>query len=346
MPDAEPCITLSEALLEQAAQWHVRMQSDEVTAADKAAFEHWLQVKEHTLAYQRMQAVWGQFDEVASPVAATALQRSLNDARQRRARRATMGSALGVLLLGAWLTWQAMTPGASWVNNLLADYRTTVGEQRAVRLPDGSQLRLNTASAVNIDYSDHLRRIELLQGEIQLQVAKDAQRPLLVSTRQGQVSALGTAFSVREYVLDQQSVTEVKVTESRVRACVDQHSSETTERCETLQAGEQTRMSAQSVEAPQRMNTGLQQDWGQQQLVVDNQPLLVVLDELARYQAGYWSLDRGALAEYRVSGVFPLDDIPRSLQVIALSLPLQVEHYTPWWTRISAAAEASTARVQ
>ena len=54
MSDAEPCITLSEALLEQAAQWHVRMQSDEVTAADKAAFEHWLQVKEHALAYQRM----------------------------------------------------------------------------------------------------------------------------------------------------------------------------------------------------------------------------------------------------------------------------------------------------
>lgn len=44
-------------------------------------------------------------------------------------------------------------------------YETAVGEQKAVQLPDGSTLQLNTNSRAQIAFSIHLQRVRLLRGE-------------------------------------------------------------------------------------------------------------------------------------------------------------------------------------
>jgi transmembrane sensor len=37
----------------------------------------------------------------------------------------------------------------------------------------------------------------------------------------------------------------------------------------------------------------------------------------------------------RVTAVLPADDSQRALRLLARSLPIKIEHYTPWITRVS-----------
>src|SRR5690606_6030511 len=76
------------------------------------------------------------------------------------------------------------------------EYITYVGEQRLVQLEDGSQVRLNTNTRIQVSYSRQTRRIDLLQGEAYFDVSKDPQRPFEVIANHSIVRALGTEFNV------------------------------------------------------------------------------------------------------------------------------------------------------
>ncbi|MCV6069327.1 FecR domain-containing protein, partial [Escherichia coli] len=56
-----------------------------------------------------------------------------------------------------------------------------------------------TQSAADVRFDAHQRTVRLWYGEIAITTAKDAlQRPFRVLTRQGQLTALGTEFTVRQ----------------------------------------------------------------------------------------------------------------------------------------------------
>ncbi|NJC94503.1 hypothetical protein EXY05_26740 [Klebsiella pneumoniae] len=104
----------------------------------------------------------------------------------------------GLLLLlgagGGWQLWQSETG-----EGLRADYRTAKGAVSRQQLEDGSLLTLNTQSAADVRFDAHQRTVRLWYGEIAITTAKDAQqRPFRVLTRQGQLTALGTEFTVRQ----------------------------------------------------------------------------------------------------------------------------------------------------
>lgn len=98
-------------------------------------------------------------------------------------------------------------------------YKTAVGEISTVALADGSVVKLNTDSEMVVQFTHSQRNIELLQGEVYFDVAKDAAKPFVVRVGGDQVTAIGTAFSVdtSELLNDQRSVAEVIVTEGKVR---------------------------------------------------------------------------------------------------------------------------------
>ena len=89
---------------------------------------------------------------------------------------------------------------------------TRSGEVRRVALDDGSQAVLNARTRMVVRLTDTRRSIDLEGGEAWFEVAKDATRPFVVSTTAATVTAVGTAFSVREIG----DVTEVVVTEGTV----------------------------------------------------------------------------------------------------------------------------------
>jgi transmembrane sensor len=76
--------------------------------------------------------------------------------------------------------------------------------------------------------------------------------------------------------------------------------------------------------------SSINEAWRRHQLVVENQPLPDVLDEIARHRSGRVQFDRAALQSLRVSAVIPLDDSDQALQLLAQTLPIRVQSYTPW----------------
>jgi len=75
-------------------------------------------------------------------------------------------------------------------------FMTETGEQRFVKLVDGSTMELNSRSRVRIRYSDGERDVDLLEGQALFHVAKDPSRPFIVHSGSTLVRAVGTQFDV------------------------------------------------------------------------------------------------------------------------------------------------------
>src|SRR5690606_14686343 len=75
-------------------------------------------------------------------------------------------------------------------------YSTGIGEQRTVKLADGSIVHLNTDSSLRVEYSPATREVHLVEGEALFVVAKEPARPFRVEAGQTTVQALGTQFNV------------------------------------------------------------------------------------------------------------------------------------------------------
>lgn len=94
---------------------------------------------------------------------------------------------------------------------------SAVGEQKRIRLADGSNILLDSATTVRVAYSDEERDIELVRGQAKFDVAHDARRPFHVRMGERDVVAVGTSFNIlREGSTLQVSLLEGKVLISRL----------------------------------------------------------------------------------------------------------------------------------
>ena len=161
MSSADLPAPLSRKIARQAVEWFLIEQSGQATPAELAASARWRACDaEHLRAWHKVQQVSGQLEHAAAllppGVAAPVLRRPQ--------RRAAMQALLALMTVpGAWMLYR---------QELLADYRSAIGQHRELTLPDGGRLVLNTDSAVDVDYAGHERLLILRRGE------------LLVETRQ------------------------------------------------------------------------------------------------------------------------------------------------------------------
>lgn len=315
MPDVR------QQIEEQAAEWMLRLHEGELSEAQRLAFDCWKQQGPHyAAAAVRMEAVISRMQALRgkkSPARA-ALNAAFANQQSRRSK-----SAVRTLLLACSLAVPAAALLLSpYPQRWMADVRNGPGQWQTLRLADGSALSLNGISAANLHFDATQRRIELLQGEILVEVAHDQARPFIVQTAQGSMRALGTRFVVKR----EGDSTVLSMLESRVAA----HSADARQSLEVA-AGSQALISTDSVRLTGSIDpAGINEAWRRHQLVVENRPLPEVLDEIARHRSGRLQFDRAALQSLRVSAVIPLDDSDHALQLLAQTLPITVQTYTPW----------------
>lgn len=301
---AVPDETPSPAVVERAAEWLAHLESGDATDADRAALRAWRDAHpSHALALDRMSGMAGQLGERAQRETMRRLF-----LRPNKAPTALLG--LATIALTGWFAVQHMTT---------ADQSTAAGEIRTVALKTDDRITLATDSAADVD--DARRTVRLLRGEVLARVAKGAPAPFVVQTRDGTAQALGTAFTVRR--LD--DATRVAVIESHVRVCPARHP----DACLTLAPGQQARMTRDAVTALPDAAPTTAGAWSEGWLPVEDQPLVEVLDELNRWRAKPIRFQRQALADLRVSGVFPLRQTDRAVTNLARSLPLAVDRTDP-----------------
>jgi len=303
--------------LKMAAQWFALLCDENVTEHQRQQWQAWHQQNEnHRWAWQRVEALQSQLQGVPGKFS----YRTLDQAgRQSTLDRRTLLKSLLLLLGvgGSWLGFQSPLG-----RELRADYRTATGEIKPIVLSDGSQLVLNTASAVDVRYSAEKRLILLHSGEISLITGRD-DRPFWVESRQGAMRALGTHFLVREN--DDQ--TQLTVLEHAVEAQLAQFPQEK----RRVNAGEQISFSAAAFGQQQAAGNG--DSWTRGVLSVSQWRLDQVLAELARYRHGRLDCDP-AIAGLRVSGSFPLREPDRALLLLSQTLPIRLQSFTRYWLKV------------
>ncbi|UJP04136.1 MAG: FecR domain-containing protein [Nitrosomonas sp.] len=329
-----------DEIAEQAADWIVRL-SEDLPAADRAAlqiqFEQWQQLDPHHAATARsMLRVIEQTEQLrktAHPASArVAMKASLTENRKdTRARKTGVAVMLAFLLmLPIWLVLQFYPP-----TYLLSDARTATGEWHTQTLADHSTLTLNSASAVNFRFDATQRHLQLVRGEILIDVAADPERPFQVETRHGRIRALGTRFIVS---LDEETTT-LTMLESKAAITLENghQPGRGTRGPLTLSAGERVVFSDQWIGDIQTIDTHeISNAWKFRHLLVENQSLPQVLDTLSRYRPGLIRYNRQELAHMNVSAVLPLDDIDQALYLLTRNFPIRTHSYTSWLTLVEA----------
>lgn len=192
------------AMEEAALAWFARCQQG-LSAGQETAFQNWLCADpRHAELFNELDGTWALLGRVSDPAAAVSLPAAPRRLPFLRLGVSLLAAAAAVAI--AYVSWWRPA-------HYSGETVTEIGAQRALRLPDGSLVSLNTDSAVAAAFTPAERRIRLERGEAHFAVAKNPARPFVVEAGGVAVRAVGTAFNVR---LADQAV-EVLVTEGKVR---------------------------------------------------------------------------------------------------------------------------------
>ena len=303
-----------------AARWLMRLQSGQASAADVRACDCWrARSAENERAWQRAQAISRALGLIPPALGMATLGRPA-----AKGRRATLKTLVALMMApAAWGAWQAAP--ASW----RADHRSAAGQRRDLRLADGSRLMLNTATAVDVDFSATAHAVWLREGEIYVEAA-GPDLPLQVLTRLGGVSAHAARFALRL----QAHRCQVEVTTGQVEL----RPARADARPVSLRAGQQAEFDASTV-YPWRSADPRGPAWLRGLLHADAMRLDAFAAELDRYRPGVVRCDP-AVAALRISGTFQLANTDGVLQALPALLPVRVRYVTPYWVTLGPADEA------
>jgi transmembrane sensor len=211
-------------------------------------------------------------------------------------------------------------------------YATAIGEQRFIRLQDGSTVELNSRSRLSVHFSKHERDVKLLEGQALFQVTKDAARPFVVASGDTTVRAVGTQFDVYK----KENGTTVTVIEGRVAILTEHRITDAESLASTvdgraraapaafpgsgggqapgilLSAGEQVTVTPKAVQMTERANVARATAWTEHQLLFEATSLTDVAHEFNRYNKRQLIVDAPQLDIFHISGVFSSTD-PESL---------------------------------
>lgn len=178
-------------------------------------------------------------------------------------------------------------------------YATGHGEQRTLMLADGSRLSLDALTKVEVTLARTERRIALVSGRMNIEVAKDPERPLRVMAANSTVTAIGTVFTV------ERGVEAVVVTLVEGRVAVRRAQGRPVE----MKPGQEMTV-APSGRASLRegVDTNQAMAWRDGKLIFDDEPLATAAMRMNNYGARRIVVE-GAAQDLRISGVFRAGDV-------------------------------------
>jgi transmembrane sensor len=216
-------------------------------------------------------------------------------------------------------------------------FSTPRGQQTDVSLPDGSSLRLDTATRVEVTFYRQQREVRLLDGQAVFAVQGDVQRPFHVWAGPVRVTVVGTKFSVRHTpeVLGGAGV-HVAVDEGKVRVerlAADGALATGAAGMDAvvgsvvfLTARQQITCDAAGVlGAVSPVSAGDIAPWRDHRISLDNLRLDHALAELARYGDPQLVIRDPAVAALTITGVFDPRDMSTFRRVLPAALPVRLK---------------------
>lgn len=327
---------------EAAAYWFVRADSAGLSKDENEEFKRWLSDPQNSAAFKNLNAAWDLFDGCDRNLHIEAVRLSALQAQRERRFRWWMPT--GAVVAAASVTAaflqlpstdmhkssatsaQSGYPGETAdTANAVSDvgtipYSTRKGERRSFTLPDGSNITLNTDSAIAVAYTSERRAVWLKRGQALFEVARATNRPFVVEAAARHIIAVGTVFEVR---LDSDKL-KVLVVEGRVvvqpRDGVARAQSAPTA---TLTAGQELLAELGAPQRIQATDVSKELRWREGYVEFNNEPLGAAAREISRY-TDRAVVAEGNAAELRVSGIFRTGDSERFAKNVTEILPVSV----------------------
>ncbi len=314
MTEPEP----SDSLYEEAAAWVLRAPEVRDDPELRAALDAWrTRSPAHARAYADAAGVW---DLVAEQAAAPELLQRRRDAldRARAAGRRRWGMARpDRRLVAAGIVAAIAAPLAvfGWRRFGTPEaeaYATGHGEQRTLMLADGSRLSLDAMTRVAVTLARAERRIELTSGRMNIEVAKDPERPLKVRAAGSTVTALGTVFTV------ERGTEAVVVTLVEGRVAVRREAGGALE----MKPGEELTLDpGGKASLREQVDTEQALAWREGKLIFDDEPLGAAATRMNNYGA-HRIVVEGAAQDLRISGVFRAGDVEAFVGAVESYFPV------------------------
>jgi transmembrane sensor len=322
--------TTMESSLEieaRAGAWLARRESGDWSAEEQARLAQWLEASTaNRVAYLRQEAAWECALRLQALKGSTPdgevpslenwrLTPFVSDGRAPKSRRWRIPDVRR-LAVAASVAFLAITLGIGawmWLDRRPSAYKTPVGVTAAVPLPDGSQVTLNTDSEIQVAVTETERRIDLKRGEAFFIVAKDPERPFIVTAGGKRVVAVGTAFSVRRHGED----IRVLVTEGKVRIEEDTF----------VTAGGIARAGEAGVVVRQDTLVQIEDylSWRSGYLIFRETPLREAVEEFNRYNAQKILITGPRVADLRFSGKIRPTSVEPFIRLLEESFPVRAQ---------------------
>jgi len=336
----------------EAAEWLMRLQGENITEARVASFKQWRsQSIRHKKAFEELSQFWDGLDFVEqladygqNDAAIEPLQQDRTVRRMKYFKRVAAGALAATILVMVGIpTYNFATriePGFT------ATYETAIGEQETIDLPDGSQIILNTNSALSVAFSKETRQIFLSRGEAFFDVESDKSKPFSVNTNKGVVTAVGTAFNVR---LTAEKL-DVLVTEGRVEfvsmfgpmfaSIVEETATKiTTKDTGTIpttspspvlevsagHAAVFNSVGVQQITMVQPLALAKQVDWRDGELSFKGETLGEVIEDISRYTDLTIEIAGDDLRAQRIVAYYKVGDVERLFEALNVMANIEVE---------------------
>jgi transmembrane sensor len=299
-----------DMLQQEAIAWVQRIDSGHATSADAEALQRWCATSPaHAAAFAAASGVWRNIRSVGA-----SLPRCDREALPVRpaphrtfSRRVVIGGGL-VAAAAATVHAVAHPPLGLWpsLNELSADYRTAVGEQRQVSPAEMVAVRMNTQTSITVHGAEgEADRLELVAGQALFEAAESL-RPLVVLAANGRSIGRRARFDVRR--VNGPAGTVVSVTcfdgQVRIERNADSAIIGPAQRVR-YDGGGLGRVAAIDVEAESAWQRGI--------ILFRAMPLAEVVEEINRYRSGRILLVNANLARKPVSGRFRIDQLDEIL---------------------------------
>ena len=331
----------------QAREWLIRLDRDTPpSAAEKESLRQWLaQSSAHRRELERISAFWDDaniLNELSTPVYDQASNRWRELLTPLTRLPTTVWGRSGAIAASfalAMVMVFALLPAANDSTNGI--YVSALGEVQEQKLVDGSIIKLNTDSQIQVEYSDGQRKIRLLRGEVHFDVASNQDWPFQVYAGSGMVKAVGTAFSVRlhpdavqvivnEGQVDLSSAVQVEqaapITKMHKLASLDSGQSLTLKRVQGSDPQQPQLQQLQPITQIPAPELERKLAWRSGYLVFVGDPLIEVIAEMSRYTTININIPDPALQQLRVGGRFKVGELDAMFDVLQTSFGIHVSH--------------------
>lgn len=327
--------TLQHTALEQAAaHWQVRRQ-DGLSTPEERQFQAWLaQDAAHRQAYQALESTWqrvaalpafeiAQLKALARPMPGPAA--STPRRRAGWSHWAAQLASVAVVAGAGWFGWDW------WQRQPVfsQQYATARGEVLDISLPDGSTLKLDTATRAGVTLYRQRREVRLAEGQAMFSVKPDASRPFDVLAGAVRIRVVGTRFSVRN-TRGGMGPDGIGIMVEQGRVCVsplhrDGDAAAAVSYSRYLTAGQylEADVAGQLGQVALRPAAGALL-WREGRVNFERTPLSQALAEFERYGATGLVIKDPAVGALRINGSFNLRQLDAFGKALPLVLPVRL----------------------